>query len=41
MKFVVGFVLGIVVGQVGFQGMARIMDRGVSAVQEQAQEVAK
>lgn len=41
MKFVIGFVLGIVVGQVGFSGMARVMDRGVSAVQEQAQEVAK
>jgi hypothetical protein len=40
-KFVIGFVLGIVVGQVGFSGVARIMDRGVSAVQEQAQEVAK
>jgi len=41
MKFVIGFVLGIVVGQIGFAGLARIMDRGVDMVQQQAQEVAK
>ncbi len=41
MKFVIGFVLGIVVGQIGLAGLARIMDRGVDMVQQQAQEVAR
>lgn len=41
MKFAVGFVLGIVVGQIGFSGRARTMDRGVDMVQQQAQGVAK
>lgn len=41
MKFVIGFVLGIVVGQIGFSGMAQILDRGVNAVKQQAQEVAQ
>lgn len=41
MKFLVGFVLGIVVATVGFQGVTRILDRGVEVVQQQAQEVAR
>ena len=41
MKFVIGFVLGIVVGQIGFSGLAQILDRGVDMVQQQAQEVAR
>jgi hypothetical protein len=41
MKFIIGFVMGIVVGQIGFGGMARVMDRGVNMVQQQAQEVVK
>jgi hypothetical protein len=41
MKFVIGFVLGIVVGQIGFAGVARLMDRGVDTVKQQAQEVAQ
>jgi hypothetical protein len=40
MKLAVAFVLGIVVGSVGFSGVAKILDRGVSVVQEQAREVA-
>jgi len=41
MRFIIGFVLGIIVGQVGFTGVAHVMDRGVNAVQEQVQEVAR
>jgi hypothetical protein len=41
MKFIIGFVLGIVVGQIGFSGLARMLDRGVNMVQQQAQEVSK
>ena len=41
MKFVIGFVLGIAVGQIGFSGLVRIMERGVDMVQQQAQEVAR
>jgi hypothetical protein len=41
MKFAIGFVLGIVVGQVGFAGVARMLDRGVDVIQQQAQEATK
>jgi len=41
MKFIIGFVVGIIVGQVGFAGVARMLDHGVNAVQRQAQEVAR
>ena len=40
-KLAVGFVLGVVVGQVGFQGIARIMDQGVATVQQQATELSQ
>jgi hypothetical protein len=41
MKFIVGFVLGMVVATVGFSGVARIMDHGVETVKTQAQELSK
>jgi hypothetical protein len=40
-KFAVGFVLGIVVATVGFTGVARILDHGISTVKTQSQELAK
>jgi len=39
--FIVGFVLGLVVATVGFGGVARILDRGISTVKTQSQELAK
>ena len=41
MKFVIGFVLGLVVASVGFSGIARMLDRGVQTIQTQSQELAK
>jgi hypothetical protein len=40
-KFVIGFVLGIVVATVGFAGVARMLDHGVDAVKTQSQDLAK
>lgn len=40
-KFAVGFVLGIVVATVGFQGVANMADKGVQQVQSVAKEAAK
>lgn len=37
----IGFVLGVVVATVGFSGVARILDNGVSTVKHQSQELAK
>ena len=37
----IGFVLGIIVATVGFGGVARILDKGVSTVKSQSQELAK
>ena len=37
----IGFVLGLIVATVGFGGVARILDNGVSAVKEHSQEYAK
>lgn len=36
----IGFVLGIVVATVGFSGVARMLDNGVSAVKTQSKELA-
>jgi hypothetical protein len=41
MRFVIGFVLGLVVASVGFSGIARMLDRGVQTIQTQSQELAK
>jgi hypothetical protein len=40
-KFIVGFVLGVVVSTIGFTGLARVADRGVEQLKETSQEVAK
>jgi hypothetical protein len=40
-KFILGFVLGLIVASVGFSGIARIMDRGVQTIQNQSKELAQ
>lgn len=40
-KFVLGFVVGIVVASVGFGGIARIADKGVQTIQNQSRELAQ
>lgn len=40
-RLIVGFILGLVVASVGFSGVARILDRGVSEIQTQSKELAK
>jgi hypothetical protein len=40
-KFLAGFVVGLVVASVGFSGIARIMDRGVQTIQDQSRELAQ
>lgn len=40
-KLIIGFVLGLVVATVGFGGIARILDNGVSAVKTQSKELAQ
>jgi len=39
-NLLIGFVLGLVVATVGFSGVARILDNGVSAVKNQSKELA-
>jgi uncharacterized membrane protein YtjA (UPF0391 family) len=40
-KFIVGFVLGVVVATVGFSGVAKMADQGVAKVQSVAKDAAK
>jgi len=40
-KFIVGFVLGLVVATVGFSGVAKILDHGVNTVKSQSKELAQ
>lgn len=40
-KLIIGFILGLVVATVGFGGIARILDNGVSAVKTQSKELAQ
>jgi hypothetical protein len=40
-RFIVGFVIGLVVATVGFSGVARIMDSGVQTIQETSKELAR
>jgi uncharacterized membrane protein YtjA (UPF0391 family) len=40
-KFILGFVVGIVVASVGFGGIARIADRGVQTIQQQSRDLAQ
>lgn len=39
--FIAGFIAGIIVCTVGFSGVARMFDNGVSKVQDVAKEAAK
>lgn len=40
-RFVAGIITGIVICTVGFSGIARMFDNGVSKVQEVSREAAK
>lgn len=40
-RFVLGFVVGLIVASVGFGGIARILDRGVQEIQTQSKELAR
>jgi hypothetical protein len=41
MKFIIGFICGIVVASIGFSGVTRLMDSGVAVVKEKTQELAR
>jgi hypothetical protein len=41
MKYLIGFIAGVIVATVGFNGIAKILDRGVSEIQNQTKELAK
>jgi hypothetical protein len=40
-NFVLGFIAGLIVATVGFTGVARMLDRGVQAVQEFSKEASQ
>lgn len=40
-KFIIGFVAGLVVASVGFAGIARMLDRGVDTIQQTSKELAQ
>lgn len=40
-NFILGVIFGVVVGTVGFAGIAGILDRGVSIIQTTAHDAAK
>jgi hypothetical protein len=39
--FIQGIIVGIIVGQIGFSGIAKILDKGVSAIQYYANQYSK
>jgi hypothetical protein len=39
--FILGFVFGVVVATVGVNGIARILDKGVTTVKSHSQELAQ
>jgi hypothetical protein len=41
MQFVIGFILGIVWCNIGFSGMARIVDNGLDKIQSSSKEIAR
>lgn len=41
LKFIAGFVLGVVFSTIGFSGVARLLDKGVTEIQTQTKELAK
>ena len=40
-KFIVGTIFGIVLSTVGFNGITRMLDKGVDTVKTQTQEIAR
>jgi hypothetical protein len=40
-KLIIGFILGMVVGQVGFGGIAKILDNSVEKAKTQVETLAK
>ena len=40
-NFVIGTIFGLVLATVGFQGIAKMLDKGVDTVKTQSQEMAK
>ena len=40
-KLIIGFILGMVVGQVGFGGIAKILDNSVQKAKTQVETLAK
>ena len=40
-RFIMGFVLGLIVATVGFGGIARILDHGVETIKSTSEELAK
>lgn len=40
-KFITGFVIGIVIATVGFSGIAQLADRGVQTIQDQTKELVR
>ena len=40
-KFILGFVLGVVVSAVGFSGIARMFDKGIDTIKHQSKELAQ
>jgi hypothetical protein len=40
-KFLMGFVAGLIVATVGFSGVARMLDNGVSRVQDVSREISQ
>lgn len=40
-KFICGTIFGLILGTVGFSGIARIVDKGVDTIKTQSQEIAK
>ena len=41
MNFVYGFIFGLIVSTVGFSGVARMMDHGITTIKSQAQTLAQ
>ena len=40
-KLIIGFILGLIVATVGFGGISRILDNGVSAVKTHSKDLAQ
>ena len=40
-NFILGAVFGLILATVGFQGIARMLDKGVDTIKTQSQEIAR